>query len=222
MTLQQQIMHVWTELIKLEQRILCKLLPQPFDEVTLSDVDTKEDNSDIDLPFNIIQKKIQQLKRTMLDSLVQTCENTILQYEHQYQQELIMLEKNCSNSQCMNGISLIDSVNTYMANRINQMKHETRFKMTFYRTTLFRRRRRSSSAKNMIGVWPQTMVDVANLPLNSNELSFLSSAGERSFLLLSTLSSIFVQDQVILDRIKVHCVLIVNDYFKSKPIITIS
>ncbi|CAF3329914.1 unnamed protein product [Rotaria sp. Silwood2] len=53
--------------------------------------------------------------------------------------------------------------------------------MAFFRTTLFRRRRRhlrSSKENDTIGVWPQVITDVPRLPLNNTELYQISSGGE--------------------------------------------
>jgi Fe2+ transport system protein B len=180
-TLYQQQIQVYEELSKLEQRILCKFLPKSFDHVTIDDLNLTEKDGYMELPLKEKQKKLQQLKRTMLDHLIQAYENKIVDYEYRYQQELIQLEKNISHNNRSDGISLVDSIKKYLTHRKNQFKRENLSKMAFFRTTLFRRRRRyysSTRKKNIIGVWPQAIVDVSSLPLNNAEWSYICSAGE--------------------------------------------
>ena len=171
-------MKVLEELFMLEQRILCKLLPKSFDHITLHDLDLTKDRAYMELSLNEKQKKLQQLKRTMLDRLIQVYENKIVDYEHQYQQEFNKFEMICSSHQRVNEISLVDSIKTFMSYRTDQIKRINRYKMAFIRSRLFRRRRLiSTKNQHIVGVWPQTIVHVSTLPLNEKELAYLSSAG---------------------------------------------
>jgi hypothetical protein len=81
-TLQQQQMQLWKELVMLEQRILCKFLPKSFDHVTLNDLGSTEGGNGKILQVKEKQKKLQQMKRAKIDSLFQTYEYKILDCEH--------------------------------------------------------------------------------------------------------------------------------------------
>ena len=86
--LNQQQMKAFEELTKLEQRILCKFLPKSFDHA-IFDVD-------MTLPLREQQKRVQQMKRSMLDGLVKDLEFKLLEFEHQYERELSTLEQSCT------------------------------------------------------------------------------------------------------------------------------
>ena len=116
----------------LEQCILCKFLRKSFDHVTLNDLGSTEGGNDQTLQVKDKQKKLQQLKRAKVDSLFQTYEYNIVHYEHQYRQEFIVFGNNCLNQNHVDGISMVDSVKTYMANRMNQIKCHNRWENDFF------------------------------------------------------------------------------------------
>ena len=164
-------MKAFEELTKLEQRILCKFLPKSFDHA-IFDVD-------MTLPLREQQKRVQQMKRSMLDGLVKDLEFKLLEFEHQYERELSKLEQSCTEEQVVHGISLFDYIKTCMSHRIAQFKHELGSKMILFRKTLHRRFRRHcySMKIDAFSVWPQVIVDVPTIPLNAIEFSYISSAG---------------------------------------------
>jgi hypothetical protein len=140
-------------------------------------------NVDVALPLREQQTKVQQMKRSMLDDLVQDLEIKLLDYAHQYERELMKLEKSCSDHQHVHGILLFDYIKTYMSHQTDQFKHGLSSNMILFRKTLHRRHRRcrSSIKIDTFGVWPQVIVDVPTIPLNDIEFSYISSAGSVSF-----------------------------------------
>ena len=136
-TLQQQQRQVLEELFMLEQRVLCQFLPKSFDHITLDNLNLTMNAGDIELPVKQKTKRLQQLKRTMLNHLIQTYETTIVDYEHQYRQEMVKLEQNSLSDQHVNGSSLIDSIKTYLINRTHQIKSESSLQMDKFHNDVF-------------------------------------------------------------------------------------
>jgi hypothetical protein len=171
MALNQQQMQTFEELTKLEQRISCKFLPESFNRDIL--------NVDVALPLKEQQKKVQQMKRSMLDDLVKDLEIKLLDYLQQYERELSKLEQSCTCEQYVHGISLFDHINICMSHRIAQFKRELGSNMILFRKILHRRFRRCRSCMKIdtLSVWPQVVVDVPTIPLNAIEFSYISSAG---------------------------------------------
>ena len=122
------------------------------------------------------------MKRSRLDHFVHDLEIKLLDYAHQYERELMKLEKSCSDRQHVHGISLFDHIETTMSHQIDLFKHGLSSNMILFRKTLHRRHRRcrSSVKTNAISVWPQVIVNVPTVALNAIEFSYISSAGSVS------------------------------------------
>ena len=61
-----------------------------------------------------------------------------------------------------------------MTCRMDKTLRNINFNISDFRTRLLRNFRRSSSAKKSIGVSPQVIIDTLNVPLNNEELAYLS------------------------------------------------
>jgi hypothetical protein len=172
----QQMKEAFEALAMLEQRILCKFLPASFDDVPLPN-DNEMNVEDGDIQSK--QRKVQDLKRSMLNRLVQSHEQQLLVHEDQSGKEWSLLEKICSHHDIVAGVTLLDFFKSYMANRTKQLKRAMRFKMILFRSKLIRHRRRLRSTQCTVGIWPQVLTDMSALPLTEAQLSYISSAGKR-------------------------------------------
>ena len=180
MTLHRQMKEVFEATTMLEQRILCKFLPQSFDHLPLPNLN--EINVD-DCTHDGIQgnqKSLQHLKRSMLDRLIQSYENQLLAYGDQSRKEWNLLGKICWECGIVEGVPLLDFFTSYMANRTKQLKRETHFKMISFRNTLIRHRHRTRTSQTTLGIWPQVLTDMSALPLTNAQISYISSAGKNN------------------------------------------
>ena len=176
MARQQQMKETFEALMMLEQRFLCKFLPASFDDVLLPN-HNEMNVQDGDIQGK--QKRLQDLKRSMLDRLVQSYEQQLLAHEDQSRKEWRLLEQICSDHGIVAGVPMLDFFQGYITHRTKQIKRETRFKMILFRSKLIRHRRRLLSKPSMIGIWPRVMTDMPVLPLTEAQLSYISSAGKR-------------------------------------------
>ena len=172
MALHLEMKATFEALTMLEQRILCKFLPESVDH--LSFPNPNEMNMEED------PKRLQQLKRSMLDHRVQSYETQLLAHEDQSRKEWTRLDKFCWDDGMVDGIPLLDFFKRYMIHRTKQDKRETRFKMIFFRSKLVRHRRWLPATQHTIGIWPQVMTDMSALPLTNAQLSYISSAGKKN------------------------------------------
>jgi YHS domain-containing protein len=193
----------------LEEGILCKLLPKTFKQVdidgTLTNPDSIRlvDSAQIEL-INSQKKMIQRAKRTMLQNELQKYETIIQLNERQYKNELRTLEQHFVR-QHGNQTDIMDSLKSYLVHQTEQGLRNVASHATSFRIRSTRHFRRSSTAKNLIGVSPEVIVDVLNIPLNAAELSYLSRGKTYYFelLFLNQYRKHMFKDQVILDQIKV-------------------
>ncbi|CAF1578045.1 unnamed protein product, partial [Adineta steineri] len=135
--LQQLQMQLMEEFVMLEQRIICKLLPQNFDSIDnlikprlytplLQDVTSIE--------FKIQHYKIiQQIKRTWLNIYFNAYEKKIQEYEEQYIEKLhnLQLRFECKNN--VNRIFHLNSIKTYLHNRKQRTIQQIYIDMSDYR-----------------------------------------------------------------------------------------
>lgn len=158
----------------LQQRIICKLLPQSIADIQSFSEDMSENMDSMD--FKAVNKKLKETKRIKLNDLMRDYEEKLSAIELQYQEELA----NFGNTYLTPTLTRL--MKKYVLQRVNQFKRENRFKMTMFREKLYRRRKHhlKSSQRQTIDVYPQTMVDVSSLPLSEAELSYLSSTGCRA------------------------------------------
>ncbi|CAF1495225.1 unnamed protein product [Adineta steineri] len=182
--LQQLQMQLMEEFVMLEQRIICKLLPQNFDSTDnlikprlytplIQDVTSIE--------FKIqYYKIIQQIKRTWLNIYFNAYEKKIQEYEEQYIEKLhnLQLRFECKNN--VNRIFHLNSIKTYLHNRKQRTIQQIYIDMSDYRKKLLNYRKRSSKAKKTIDVSPKPIFYLLFNPFNDQERDYLSKGKYRS------------------------------------------
>ncbi|CAF4086380.1 unnamed protein product, partial [Adineta steineri] len=175
--LQQLQMQLIEEFVMLEQRIICKLLPQNFDSIDnlikphlytplIQDITSIE--------FKIQHYKIiQQIKRTWLNIYFDAYEKKIQEYEAQYIEKLhnLQLRFECNNN--VNRIFHLDSIKTYLTNRKKRTVQQIYINMSDYRKKLLNYRKRSSKAKKTIDVSPKPIFYLLFNPFNDQERDYL-------------------------------------------------
>jgi hypothetical protein len=100
MALHHETKATFEALTMLEQRILCKFLPESVNHLSFpkpNEMNTEEN-----------PKRLQQLKRSMLDHLVQSYETQLLTHEDQSRKEWSRLDKFCCDHDTVDGIPLLD------------------------------------------------------------------------------------------------------------------
>lgn len=163
----------------LEQRIICKILPQSVESIeiindkTLENIDNRDKNTE--------NKSLKEAKRIKLDELIRDLEWKIFTIERKYREALKTFQPTSHTAYLKSEpSSLACVVKKFVTHRLKQFKQENRFNMTTFREKLYRLRRKhhlKSKRKQTVSVYPQTIIDVSTIPLNDNELSYLSSAG---------------------------------------------
>ncbi|CAF4535104.1 unnamed protein product [Rotaria sp. Silwood2] len=175
--MRQKQLQIVEELWMLERRVFYGFLPKAYDEVDykLAPVNSNSipyvGHTSHDLA-NQYRTKVKKTKRIMLQNDIQQYESKIADIECQFQQELKKLEEQFLN-QNVNGISLVDSLKAYTVHRTQQGLEQITGNMKAFQIRLFRRYRRSSTAKNKIGVSPEPIIDVSEVPLTDAELAYL-------------------------------------------------
>ncbi|CAF1430022.1 unnamed protein product [Adineta steineri] len=175
--LQQLQMQLMKEFVMLEQRIICKLLPQNFDSIDnliKPHLYTPLIHDMTSIEFKIQQSKIiQQIKRTWLNIYFNAYEKKIQEYEEQYIEKLhnIQLRFECKNN--VNRIFHLNSIKTYLTNRKQRMIQQIYIDMSDYRKKLLNYRKRSSKAKKTIDVSPKPIFYLLFNPFNDQERDYL-------------------------------------------------
>ncbi|CAF1389852.1 unnamed protein product [Adineta steineri] len=176
--LQQLQMQLMEEFVMLEQRIICKLLPQNFDSIDnliKPHLYTPLIHDMTSIEFKIQQSKIiQQVKRTWLNIYFNAYEKKIQEYEAQYIEKLhnLQLRFECKNN--VNRIFHLNSIKTYLTNRKQRMIQQIYIDMSDYRKKLLNYRKRSSKAKKTIDVSPKPVFYLLFNPFNDQERDYLS------------------------------------------------
>ncbi|CAF2139725.1 unnamed protein product [Rotaria magnacalcarata] len=156
-TIREQQVKLWEQLLMLRMRILDKFLPEHFDDLEhfiAPNIYSPVISNTIAIQFkNKRYKIIQEAKRSWLNIILHAYEIKIQEYDRQYQYELIQLKSQLLNSMTLNGESIVSS----------------------YRKILLQNRQRSlSSTKSIIGVCPEPYLDLMSNPFNTNEWNHLS------------------------------------------------
>ena len=177
-TLQERQMQLMEEFVMLEQRIICKLLPQNFDSLDhsiKSRLYTPLIPDVTSIEFEIQSYKIiQQLKRTWLNIYCHAYEAKIQEYEEEYNEKLHMfqLRFECQNN--INRIFALNAIRTYLTDRKKRMIQQIYSDMSNYRKKLLSNRKRSSAAKKTIDVSPKPIFYLFYNPFNDQERDYLS------------------------------------------------
>ncbi len=152
-------------------RILCKFLPQNFDqlEVFIGCINY--------LPLNNNQKSIQiknkrykiiqEAKRNWLKIFFHVYEHQLKKYEQVHENEFKQLEMQLSNSISIDGVSILNKIKQYITCQTTHLKEDISNKISSSRDTLLRNRQRSSSSKHRIGVSPEPYLDLIDNPFNN-------------------------------------------------------
>jgi hypothetical protein len=162
-----------------EQQILCHKLPNSFNNITLRY--DEESNS------NVRNKIMQDFKRRMLKIKLGQYEAEIQHYESLYEKELTIFEteihKNNSFYQISHVNELMHYLKTYLYYHTKLLLSHIRYKESRFHVKFLRKQRRHRYliSTKAIGVYPQIIVDVPNVSLNSNQLDFLSRTGQLHF-----------------------------------------
>ena len=179
-SIREKQLKLFEQLTMFEQRILCHKLPKSINDVKV--------NVDENLPVNKRNKMIQEAKRKMLNIKLEEYEIKIQQFEQTYQQELSAFETDISKTnncyQQNQTDAIMQFLKTYLNHRTKSILHNIRYKESCRHVKLLRHSRRrccrskKTSSTKTIDVYPQIIVDVPKVPLNSIQLDYLSRNGK--------------------------------------------
>ncbi|CAF3424348.1 unnamed protein product, partial [Rotaria socialis] len=127
-----------------------------------------------DLLINKRYKTIQEAKRICLNVFLNSCEVQLQEYDQQYENEFLQLESHLLNNININGSCVYQQIQQHMNYQTNKLKRQVSMKIRSLRGILIKNRRRSSSAKNTIGVWPEPYIDLLTNVFNRYEWNYLS------------------------------------------------
>lgn len=183
--LRQEQAAVWEELLQLEMRVLCRILPHSFDQLQnfIAPLDYSplmKERKAVQLQ-NEYYKTIQEAKRQWLHICLTAYEIKLQEYDQRYQETLSRLQSALFDHTNVHGTSLFDDINRYITSRITQLKRGLSDRMLAFRGRLLRRRRVSASTKNTIGVSPEPFLDLLSNPFTTLEWHHLS-LGKLGFL----------------------------------------
>ena len=171
-TIRQQQGEIWKDYMLLEMRILCKFLPQNFDQLenfigSINYVPLNNNQKSIQIK-NKRYKIIQEAKRHWLNLFFNVYEYKLQAYEQLYEKEFKQLEMQLlSNSIPIDGVSIVNRIKEYITYRTMQLKQKISMEISSSRSRLLRNRQRSSSSKNKIGVSPEPYLDLIDNPFNT-------------------------------------------------------
>ncbi|CAF3135016.1 unnamed protein product [Rotaria sp. Silwood2] len=145
---------IYEDLLMLEMRVSCKLLPKNFDQLedfiaSIAYLPLNNDQKMIEVR-NKRYKTIQEAKRIWLNIFLNAYEIQLQEYDQEYEYEFLQLESH-----------LLNSINITM-------------KMRSLRGILIKNRQRSSSTKKTVGVWPEPYLDLLTNIFNRYEWNYLS------------------------------------------------
>ncbi|CAF4020406.1 unnamed protein product [Rotaria sordida] len=181
----EQIIHVRTtqlqvyeEFMMLEQRILYQFLPPNFDQfekITAPDIywPPIADQTLVDIRTKR-RTILKRGKRNLLNLFYAAYEYKINAYQVQYKENLNQLELQLFTMIQINGMSLIDYFKAYMIHRTQTAIGNIFQKFSHFRQIIAQRYQRSSTAKTMVGMSPEVIIDVLHCPYKYVELSHLS------------------------------------------------
>lgn len=176
--IQQAQIQLMEEFIKLEQRILCNVLPANFNSLDrlipchiyrqlFHDIAAIEHN-------NQSTRIIQQLKRAWLNTYYKAYEILLQQYEEQYIEHLHKLQLQFQGKYNTNRVYALNSIKTYLKERKDRLVQQIHANMPDYRRKLLSDRRHSSKRKKTIPVSPNPVFYLLNNPFNSCERDYLA------------------------------------------------
>ncbi|CAF4679143.1 unnamed protein product, partial [Rotaria socialis] len=153
--------EIYEELLMLEMRILCKFLPQNFDQlqyfITPITYSPLNNNQKVVQVKNKCYKIIQEAKRLWLNILLNACEIKIQAYDSQYQNIFLQLESQSIVTNNVNDSSISNQIKEYLIYRTNELKQDIYKKVAKSRAIVLQIRQHSSSSRKqkIIGVSPE-------------------------------------------------------------------
>ncbi|CAF1527436.1 unnamed protein product [Adineta steineri] len=181
-TIRQQQIQYWGELLMFEMRILYKFLPLNFNQLenVIAPISSLSlNNGQKTIQFNNKQNKIiQEGKRRWLDVYLNSYEIKLQEYDEQYQTEFEQFKQ----LQILNNTTTIvdplpisiDKIKEYMVYRTNSLKQDIYQQISSFRERLLHNRQRSSTTKTTIGVSPEPYLDLHKNPFNTCQWTQLS------------------------------------------------
>ncbi|CAF2119439.1 unnamed protein product, partial [Rotaria magnacalcarata] len=119
-------------------------------------------------------KTIQEAKRIWLNVFLNAYEVQLQEYDQQYENEFLQLQAHLLNNININGSSVYEQIQQHMNYQTNKLKQRVSMKIRSLRGILIKNHRRSSTAKNTIGVWPEPYLDLLVNVFNRYEWNYLS------------------------------------------------
>ncbi len=178
LTIRQQQGEIWKDYLMLQMRILCKFLPQNFDDLEnfiapINYFPLDNTQSSIQIKNNRY-KIIQEAKRTWLNISFNVYDYKIQKYEPQYENELKQLQIQLLNSYTIDSSCVFNMIKDYMTYRTTRLIQDISDKILSSRGILLQNHQRSSSAKKFIGVSPESYLDLISNPFNTIQWNQLS------------------------------------------------
>ncbi|CAM4969512.1 unnamed protein product [Rotaria socialis] len=172
--------EIYEELLILEMRILCKFLPQNFDQlqyfikpITYSPLNNNQKAVQVK---NKCYKIIQEAKRLWLNILFNACEIKIQAYDSQYQNIFLQLESQSIVTNNVNDSSISNQIKEYLIYRTNKLKQDIYKKVAKSRAIVLQIRQHSSSSRKqkIIGVSPEPYIDLISHQFVKRQWNHLS------------------------------------------------
>ena len=167
----------------LEARIHCHFLPQNFNYLEnfiapITYLPTNDDQKAIEVN-NQRYKIIKETKRAWLNYFLDFYEIKLIEYESEYQSELLQLETrvlNTTNTMDASSSSsgFLNHIKEYINHRISTLKKDIYDQMSSFRRTLCQNRQRSSSTKDSIDVSPEPYLNLISNPFDARQWNHLS------------------------------------------------
>ncbi|CAF4735003.1 unnamed protein product, partial [Rotaria socialis] len=161
-------------------RILCKFLPQNFDQlqyfikpITYSPLNNNQKAVQVK---NKCYKIIQEAKRLWLNILFNACEIKIQAYDSQYQNIFLQLESQSIVTNNVNDSSISNQIKEYLIYRTNKLKQDIYKKVAKSRAIVLQIRQHSSSSRKqkIIGVSPEPYIDLISHQFVKRQWNHLS------------------------------------------------
>lgn len=164
-------MKKFHDLTMFEQRILCHALPNSFNSIPKKNEPTN--------------KTIQDAKRQALYEKLEHYEFRVHEYEKLYNQALDRFRTETSIIRSLDQMhsfgEFMHYINCYLNQHTKLFLRRVRDRESVFRVKLLRQHgcyRRSSRLNKTVDVYPRIIVDVSNVALNSQQLDYLSRAGQ--------------------------------------------
>jgi len=175
-SIRKKQVQVFQNMTIFEQQILCHQLPNSIHRIKIP-------NSDKAFHENASDKSIQDFKRRILNIELEKYELSIQQYEYEFEQEFTAFQSETSKTNSLCQMSqwnmFMHIIQTYLYHNTNILICQVRYKESCLHMKLLRnsRQQRLSTQKN-IDVYPQIIVDIPKVSLNSMQLNYLSHTGK--------------------------------------------